>query len=118
MFTVINILVVELEELDLQDMYARRQISKDAGFKEPSYWDSYEGDTKLRRCIMWKDLYRYGSPSFDPTFREKEEKLSQEMYSIYKELLKSGQEMSETFKQNVSECIEKHEKDTDPDLWK
>ena len=77
MFAVIDVLVAELEKMNLQDMYARRQVSYDTGFKEPSYWDSYEGETKLKRCIKWQDLYRYGSPSFNPTFRE--EKLSQEM---------------------------------------
>ena len=70
MFAVIDILVAELEDLDLQEVYARRQVSYDAGFKEPLFWDLYEGDTKSRRHIMQQDLYRYGSASFNPTFRE------------------------------------------------
>ena len=69
--------------------------------------------THMKVRPSWEDLYRYGSASFDPTFREK---LSQKMYYIYKELLESGQEMSETFKKTITECMEKHEKDTDPDL--
>ena len=116
MFAVIDILVAELEDLDLKDIYARRQLSYEAGFKEPSFWDLYEGETKLRRCIIQQDLYQYKSASFNPTFREKEKNLSWEMYYVYKELLESGQELSETFKQNVTECMEKHEKDTDSDL--
>ena len=115
MFAVIDVLVAELEDLDFQDIYVRRQVSYDAGFKEPSFWDSYEGETKLRRCIIQQDLYRYGSASFDPTFREKK-KLSWEMYYVYKEFWRVARNGGNF--QTVTECMEKHEKDTDPDLWK
>ena len=40
------------------------------------------------------------------------------MHYVYKYLLESGQELSETFKQTITECREKHKKDADPDLWK
>ena len=60
-----------------------------------------------------------GLASFNPTFREKEEKLSLEMYYIYKVLLESGQKISETFKKKKNLVHgETHEKDTDPDLSK
>ena len=52
MFVEIDVLVADLEDLDLQDIYARRQVSYDAGFKEPPFWDLFEGETKSRRCIM------------------------------------------------------------------
>ena len=82
----------------------------DAGYKEPTLWDSFEGETKSRRVVTQPDLYRYESALFDPMFIEKEKKLSQEIFYTNKEILDSGQEMSETFKQTLTKCMEKHRK--------
>ena len=84
MFVVIDILVAELEQINLDDVATRRQLSFEAGFKEPSFWDSFEGQMKLRRVIRQQDLYRYGSASFNPSFREREQKISQEMFYTYR----------------------------------
>ena len=68
MFAVIDVLVAKLEQINLIDVAARRQVAYELGYKEPSFWDSFEGETKSRRVITQQDLYRYGSASFDPTF--------------------------------------------------
>ena len=51
MFAVIDILVAELEQINLSNIAARRQVAFDSGYKEPSYWDSFEGETKSRRVV-------------------------------------------------------------------
>ena len=90
-------------------------MAYELGYKEPSFCDSFEGETKSRRVITQQDLYRYGSASFDPTFIEKEKKLSQDIFYTYKKILDSCPEMSETFKQTLTECMEKH-KSAESDL--
>ena len=51
MFAVIDILVAKLEQINLGDIAARRQVAFDLSYKEPSFWDSFEGETKSRRVI-------------------------------------------------------------------
>ena len=51
MFAVIDILVAELEQINLTDVAARRQVAYELGYKAPSFWDSFEGETKSRRVI-------------------------------------------------------------------
>ena len=100
--------MAKLEQINLIDVAARRQVAFELGYKEPSFWDSFEGETKSRRVITRQDLYKYGSASPDHTFIEKEKKLSQDTFYTYKGILDSGQEMSETFKQTLTECMEKN----------
>ena len=50
-FAVIDILVAELGQINLGDIAARRQVAFDSGYKEPSYRDSFEGETKQRRVV-------------------------------------------------------------------
>ena len=68
----IDILVAELEQINLSDVAARRQVAFDAGYREPTFWDLFESETKSRTVVTQPDLYRYGSASFDPIFIEKE----------------------------------------------
>ena len=50
-FALIDILVAELEQINLIDVAARRQVAYELGYKEPSFWYPFEGETKSRRVV-------------------------------------------------------------------